>query len=392
MNRADNKTSGIISLDSLGMDDPFGFTPEDIQDAGTNPPAPSLILDDPDDNLGDGLGNSSLNNSNNNTSDSADTDDDGNGGDGNDNNDRGKQEPNLIPNSPSTELLRNQLKKLNIESVVQTVDDEEVETSIDEIDITDELFADLVQNYIDAEKEKATVDKISISEVSDLTKTLIEIDKRGGNISQVLEHKSNYLDPLDQLDLDTTEGQKKAIALYLTANGKDQEDIDLRLRAYEQQGQLEEKATEFSDQIRRAVSDFAKQQEQAAIENEKKVKDSFKAYRKTLKSALDTTFQLNDAAKNKLVDFATKAGEGNRFEFDVALMEVRRNPELSAELALWLQDKDEYVKQITNKRIIEEKKKTLVRIGTAKDKKASDAPILPNNAGSSGNKLILLDD
>jgi hypothetical protein len=389
MNTPTNKTSGIISLDALNSEDPFGFNaPAD--NLGEPAPAPVLMLDDPDDN--DGLVPSSLNSNDNNKSSNSDEEEEDASGASDDNNDRGKQTLNLGIDRSSTELLRNQLKKLNIESVVQTVEGEEVETSIDEIDITDELFADLVQNYIEAEKEKATADKISINGVSDITKALIEIERRGGDTSQVLAHKSNYLDPLDQLDLETTAGQKKAIALYLTANGKDQEDIDLRLRNYEQQGQLEEKATEFSEQIRKAVSDFAIQQEAAAVENEKKVREQFKVYKKTLKDALGTTFELNDTVKNKLVDFATKAGEGNRFEFDIALMNVRRDPALSAELALWLQDKEEYVKQITNKRVIEEKKKTLVRIGVAKDRKPTGQPNLINNAGSSSSSMILLDD
>jgi hypothetical protein len=395
MSHTGNKASGIIQLDALSSDDPFGFEPDNFSDDGdASDTPPFLNLDDDDDPepapAGAGEpGASSLNNGNEPDGDEPGGSDDG---EGITNQNRGKQTPKPDIDQTASDRYRQQLKKLKITSVVQTVDDQDVETPIDDIDITEEVFTDLIQAYIAEETERSSKDKVSTKGLSDLTKKIIEIESHGGNPTSVLQYQQAYVDPLDQLDLDSTEGQRGVVALFMQANGKDQEDIAARLRLYEEQGSLAEKAVEFEAKMRQAVADHAEKQVQLAVEQEKAYKESLKTYKKTFKESLDTKFQLNDTVKNRLVDFATKPGEGNRFNFDVQLMEARKNPELAAELALWLEDREEYVRQISNAAVTKTLTSTAQKIGTIRLKRKDDKVDPTPPQGNSRAAFFSLDD
>jgi hypothetical protein len=395
MSQTGNKASGIIQLDALSSDDPFGFEPSDSPDNNdpSNTP-PFLNLDDDDDPVlaptGEGdSGDSSLNNGNDPDGNEPEGSDDG---DGITNQNRGKQTPQPIIDPTASDRYRQQLKKLKITSVVQTVGDQDVETPIDDIDITEEVFTDLIQAYIAEETERSSKDKVSTKGLSDLTKKIIEIESHGGNPTSVLQYQQAYADPLDQLDLETTEGQRGAVALFMQANGKDQEDIAARLRLYEEQGVLAEKAVEFEAKMKQAIADHAEQQVQQAIEQERAYKENLKTYKKNFKDSLDSKFQLNDTVKSRLVDFATKPGEGNRFGFDVQLMEVRKNPELAAELALWLQDREEYIRQISNAAVTKTLTNTAQKIGTIRLKRKEDKVDPTPPQGNSRAAFFSLDD
>lgn len=387
-----NKASGIITLDGLGSDDPFGFNAQAEPDVtGSADTPPFLNLEDDDDTGIPPTGvdpTSSLNNDN----PDGDEPDGASSSNGFTNQNRGKQKPEPTNDPTASDRYRQQLKKLKILSVVQTVGDQDVETPIDDIDITEEVFTDLIQAYIAEEAERTSKDKVSVTGLSDLTKKMIEIEKHGGNPTQVLAQQQAYIDPLDQLDLETTEGQRGAIALFLEANGKDQEDIAARLKLYEQQGTLAEKSVEFSEKIRQYVAEYAEQQVQQAVEAEKKYKENLKGYKKTFKESLDSRFQLNDAVKNRLVDFATKPGEGNRFTFDTRLMEVRKDPQLAAELALWLEDREEYVRQISNDAVAKTLRSTAEKTGMLRLKRKDDKVDPTPNPGNSRAPFISLED
>jgi len=375
-----SETAGIITFDSLKDDNPFGFKPQEEKKEETIVPEVIAITEEED--------KSSLNNENKN-----------NGGEGSEEEegvqsiqDREKQTLEPISTSPNQELYRSSLRKLNVSSVAQEDENgETVEIPIEELDIDEELYTDIIRQLVESEKEEVSKDKISIKGVSELTKTMIEIEQKGGNISSVLQNKQTYLDPLDALDLDTTEGQRQAVALLMNGNGKDQEEIEALIKYYEDKGVLRDKALESDQKIREAMTKFAEQQKEAATKENEARQEKLKLYRKDFKKELDSTFELKDTVKTKIVDFATKAGDGNLAEFDKKLMEIRLNPVLSSELALWLMDREEYIRQITNKKLTEQKVSTAIKAGTIRIKRSSESEPKTQKNESSGGMFIPLE-
>jgi len=375
-----SETAGIITFDSLKDDNPFEFKSTEEKKEEVVVPEVIAITEEED--------KSSLNNENKN-----------NGGEGSEEEesvqsiqDREKQTLEPISTNPNQELYRSLLRKLNVSSVAQEDENgETVEIPIEELDIDEELYTDIVQQLVETEKEEVSKDKISIKGVSELTKTMIEIEQKGGNITSVLQNKQTYLDPLDALDLDTTEGQRQAVALLMQGNNKDPEEIEALIKYYEDKGVLRDKALESDQKIREAMTKFAEQQKQEAIKENEARQEKLKLYRKDVKKELDSNFELKDTVKAKIVDFASKTSDGNLTDFDKKLMEIRLNPVLSSELALWLMDREEYIKQITNKKLTEQKVSTAMKAGTIRIKRSSESETKTQKNEQSGGMFIPLE-
>ena len=364
-------TSGIVSLEAVMTDDPFGF--EETAAAATKTTATEKT-----DFFVKGEEDSSLKDNENKTSKE---DNDGENPKGTTSS-REKQ-PDGDQKSDSTEKgYHRQLKKLfgdSIQTVVQVKDGNEVEVPIEEVDLDEESFTELVQQQMALEKEKITAGKLVVDGATELTKALINIEQKGGNITELLEHKRDFVDPLNDIDLTTTEGQKQALSLYLEATGQDARQIKAQVILAESEGTLEDEARDAEAALRNAMTNAAKAEEQKIDDAVKLAKERMKVYKKAFRENLDR-FELNEASKTRLVEFATKQGEDKKFDLDRKLAEARRDPEKAVELALWLEDRDEYIRQITNKKVTETKQGTFLKLGVvAANKKTGDLDFTNKN-------------
>jgi hypothetical protein len=275
-----------------------------------------------------------------------------------------EEQDNTAPN-PQSEFYRNTLKELYGEdlSIVQEIDGEEVETNLNEIDIDHETFANIIRSKTEQEKEEALKDKVSLEGTSEFMRKLVDIDKRGGSISELLQAKEAYLDPLEGFDMDTVEGQRGALLLYYQAQGQTQEDAARFVRAFEVDGLLEEKASEAESKIRAAVQAQAEQAEKVAIQAEEKRKEDLKQFKKTLKESLTTEYGFNEKMITRLVDSATKVDESTKTAGIVQnYRKYMADPTLAPKLILFLNDIEEYDKQVSKVKITESKIKEAQKI------------------------------
>ena len=290
-----------------------------------------------------------------------------------------------VTKNESSENYKNLLKGMwgdSIGTIVQEIDGEEVEVSIDEMDIDEEMFQTIIQSKIEHEKESAGKNKISTEGISDFAKSLIEIDRNGGDISELLEMKRAYSDPLDNLDISTPDGQKQAIYLRKKAADPNQDDdeIILLIDAYEKKGILEEKAEVAERELRDAFEMQVEARKRAAIDAQEARKKMLEDYRKDLKGQVSNQFTLNDTVIKKLVNIATKSDDEGKFELDSRYSEYRRDPQKAARLALFLLDEEEYIKQVSSKEVKNEKLKSAKLKLRAKT--SSGAEVGSNKKGS----------
>ena len=248
-----------------------------------------------------------------------------------------------------------------ISTIVQVIDGEEVEVSIDDIDLDEETFKLINQAKIDELREDAVKDKISSEGVSDFTKKLIEIDKNGGDVKELLQIRSNFLDPLEGLDVNTVEDQREIIYLRNMAAGLD-EDSTLRLiKSYEQEGTLADVAEDSYNKLREAIDKKLEDEVRISQENKKKAEDNFKKYATDLKEELKK-FELKDTAKKKIVDFATAIKENGKLAIDEVYNEWRMNPQKASMLALFMLDEEEFISQLTSKAVRESQLNTAKKL------------------------------
>lgn len=260
----------------------------------------------------------------------------------------------LTETSNNYHQLLKQLFGEEVSTIIVEKEGEEVEMAIEDVELDKEMFSEIVRNKMALDIENASKDKVDIKGVSDLTKSIIEIDKKGGKVSDLVELRDAYVDPLAALDMDTEQGQSEAIRMRMLAAGQEEEVIEPYIESCRQKGVLREKGEEAKTLLEGRVLEIAEAREKEIADNADKNKELFKVYKKSFKDAVDSSFELNDNYKRRLIDFTTKANEKGNFALEEAFATLRRDPEKSAALALFIFDKEEYDKQ-TNKGIVREK-------------------------------------
>lgn len=262
----------------------------------------------------------------------------------------------------SSILYKNTLKSVfgdTLGSLVQEIDGVEQEIALEDLEMDSELFADILKSKLEEVKEEAKKNTISSEGISEFTNKLIELERNGGDVRSLLEVKQAYSDPLEGLDLDVVEDQKEILYLRGKAAGQSDKDINLLIEIYESKGLLESEAIEAEKSLRAAIDAQMERAIETAKENTRIKEEQFKEYKKGLKENLNK-FELKDGAKAKLLDIATKPNKDGKYDLDEAYNAWRMTPEKAAELALFLTDKDEYIKQVT-KTAIKEKQVEIAR-------------------------------
>lgn len=247
-------------------------------------------------------------------------------------------------------------------------------TKFSELEIdNEELYQDYIKALYEEKQKKALENHVDLKGVSDFTKQIIEIDKAGGNVSAVLQAKAEALDPISGLDLSQEGDQKAMVEHYLSTRYKEmsREDIQALIKTYEDRGILEEKAANCKEALEKAVSDYMEAEKTKAEERKHQFLEQFKVYKKSFKESVSSKFQVKEEYARKLVDFATKLNNQNIPEnLHKKFFDMLNNADSASELALFLYDKEEYVRQKTNK-VVSEERRTVFRKLTTKSKKDS---------------------
>ena len=256
-------------------------------------------------------------------------------------------------------ILKNTFGDLGV--IEQEIEGEVVEFSIDDIEMDSETFESLVAQKIEQEREAAQSGKISVEGISDITKAMIEVDKNGGDLGQLLNVKQSYYDPLSQIDTTTDQGKMEMVALRLSAQGLSPDQVEIQLSGIKAKGILDEVAEKAEAELKALMNQAIENEKQKAQTQALALQEERKKYKSNLKQSL-SNFQLKDTVKNKVVEMATKIDEKGVYEIDKLYGEAMKDPDKAAKLTLFLLDEKEYEAQITDKKITAEKINQLGRL------------------------------
>lgn len=264
-----------------------------------------------------------------------------------------------------SDILRQTLKNLYGENftIVQEIDGEEdVEVSIDDIELDPETFAQIVRSKEEVEKQEMLKDTISVKGVSEFTKSLAEIESKGGSVAHLLQYKEAYVDPLAAIDIDTESGQESVLSLYFQAQGTPEDEASILIAGFKSNGLLEEKALRAKEQIDKAIEKKVEEQKLALAMQEQQRQENLKSYRTDLNKKIGEKFELNETAKKKLLKFATEQDDKRLTPAAKAFKEKMSDPDTAAELILYLMDSEEFLKQKTKEKVLESQLRTASKI------------------------------
>lgn len=251
------------------------------------------------------------------------------------------------------------------------------EITINDLDFSKEdSLCDILSTVLESQKEDIVKDKIDVTSVSDITKKLIQADKAGANIVDILKQYDTNVAPIEKLDIENKADQIKIVRHYVDLLGLPKDEADEFFKGIISKGEeyVEAKAIKYKADLDKRMDDIIQQRTKEAAEKKAKDAEDFRRYKKDLKSSIQEKYQLNDTMVSKALDFALKPSESNpgiTKAFN-RVREMMMNPEEAPDLIMFLMNPGEFIKQKSNRAVVDEKKKIYKLIShTNKDKRVA---------------------
>lgn len=251
------------------------------------------------------------------------------------------------------------------------------EITINDLDFSNEdSLCDILATVLESQKEDIVKDKIDVTSVSDITKKLIQADKAGANIVDILKQYDTNVAPIEKLDIENKADQIKIVRHYVDLLGLPKDEADEFFKGIINKGEeyVEAKAIKYKAELDKRMDDIIQQRTKEAAEKKAKDAEDFRRYKKDLKSSIQAKYQLNDTMVSKALDFALKPSElnpGITKAFN-RVREMMMNPEEAPDLIMFLMNPGEFIKQKSNQAVVDEKKKIYKLIShTNKDKRVA---------------------
>lgn len=251
------------------------------------------------------------------------------------------------------------------------------EITINDLDFSKEdSLCDILSTVLESQKEDIVKDKIDVTSVSDITKKLIQADKAGANIVDILKQYDTNVAPIEKLDIENKADQIKIVRHYVDLLGLPKDEADEFFKGIINKGEeyVEAKAIKYKAELDKRMDDIIQQRTKEAAEKKAKDVEDFRRYKKDLKSSIQAKYQLNDTMASKALDFALKPSESNpgiTKAFN-RVREMMMNPEEAPDLIMFLMNPGEFIKQKSNQAVVDEKKKIYKLIShTNKDKRVA---------------------
>lgn len=251
------------------------------------------------------------------------------------------------------------------------------EITINDLDFSKEdSLCDILSTVLESQKEDIVKDKIDVTSVSDITKKLIQADKAGANIVDILKQYDTNVAPIEKLDIENKADQIKIVRHYVDLLGLPKDEADEFFKGIINKGEeyVEAKAIKYKAELDKRMDDIIQQRTKEAAEKKAKDAEDFRRYKKDLKSSIQAKYQLNDTMVSKALDFALKPSESNpgiTKAFN-RVREMMMNPEEAPDLIMFLMNPGEFIKQKSNQAVVDEKKKIYKLVShTNKDKRVA---------------------
>lgn len=256
----------------------------------------------------------------------------------------------------------------------QVGENDEDKVSFKDLSIEDkESFLDLIENVIKEKESGLLKDKIDTSSVSDFTRQLIEAEKSGANVNQILGVYRQYQAPIQDLDLSVKEDQMRVIRHFVNSLPISDEEKDEQMEIYKSQSDefIEAKAKKFKGILDEKMKEYIQKQKEDAEKKKKEDEEASKRYRKDLRTEFNSSYELNEKMLSRLTDFALKIDDKGETGVLRTFKESMRDPKKAVDLIMYLMSPDEFIKQKSNKRVKQEQIKVIKMLGRTNKSRSS---------------------
>lgn len=266
----------------------------------------------------------------------------------------------------SSESYKKLLKEVGIEKFLYIDEDgQELEADINDVDLSLKEVIDLIKGSSQQELEDYKSKSISIENVDKDRKEIVDFIIKGGDPKKLIEYQTE-IENVRQYDIDNPQDAEDLIRKYYSyKSDTTKEEVDVIILGAKASDSLTKMAETASVRITEHVEKLKEAEKQHIDNLIEQQNEALKTYTKEFKSRVrDAGY--TDKQYQKLVDFATKKikkeinGQAiDVYEMDLALQSARSNPEDATELAMFLLDKESYLKKKLESKEIEIKKNAI---------------------------------
>lgn len=216
-------------------------------------------------------------------------------------------------------------------------------------DLTAEEFKAIKEEQKRLKEEEFGEKYVSTEGLDERTKKMIELKKAGGDLTPLLEQEIEYRNAFEGIDLEQEYQQEALVRQKLQNQGLHPKVIEAQIEAMKEDLTLDVEAKQikadydawFDAQIE------AKRQEQ--LNRITAEKEQQKEFRKSLNSAVKELGIKSESVAKVILDNSTKLNESGLTNTDILYFNSKEDPKLHAELSLFLNNRDEFLKFIGQK-------------------------------------------
>lgn len=255
----------------------------------------------------------------------------------------GEGEPELktVTVSPEeTDVFANLTKKYiemgTWQNATVNIDGEEV--ALTDIETLDEETFLAIHKSQDELRDQDLKDKyINKKELDEISLNIVEISKRGGDISQVLKIKQQYIDPLENFDLDNEHHQEVLVREKYRIQGLSEGDIEAIVDKKKQDLTLDTEANQYASRLKESYKKILEDQVEKTKQDERDQVEKTKVLKKSLREAISSKGFTQDATLRALTETGLNG-------IDEQIKSIKEDPDKLADLVLFLNKREEYMK------------------------------------------------
>lgn len=228
---------------------------------------------------------------------------------------------------------------------------EVVSTADGEVPIKDYLTSDeTLRVIVDAAKtqklEEDSQSKIDISSLDEIRQNIIKVIVAGGDLNEAAAHYQNSETLLRGIDISTNEGKVEAIVLFYRGKGNDDDEIKFILDGLIAKGKVDEAAQRCYDALHKEESEKIAREAEKTEKAKKDAELQFKKLRTDIRNKL-RNLNIAEGKSRTLIDkYITYTPKGDYVIDDIYFDKFNR-PEELAELLLFFDNKEEYIRSMT---------------------------------------------
>lgn len=227
------------------------------------------------------------------------------------------------------------------------VDGEMVERPLSELENVDKETFNQIRSEIKRLKDEDFKEKyISVEGLDETTKKMVELKRKGGDITSLIETEAKVVHPLKNIDLEDESVHEGLVRQKLSYQGIKSDVIERTISDYKKNLTLDKEAQEIISEINTNFDKYVEAESKKQLEEIEEQKAQQKEFRKTMSETIKGLDIKEEKVVKSLLDAATKPDETGLSDVDKAFFEAKQNPELFAKVAFLLTDSELFDKHM----------------------------------------------